>query len=68
MVITVEPPTHTSRRRAAAASTIPSAATSGWKIGGTGCGWRDSRVRTQPNWGVFKPGSCTIETCTAEPR
>ena len=38
------------------------APTSGWKIGGTGCGCFGSLERTQPNWGVFSAGMWTIET------
>ena len=57
---TVEPPHHTSRRRWCAAWYTTSAGTSGWKIGGTGCGWSGSFVRHQSNCGVFTAGSCTI--------
>ena len=41
---------------------MASAATSGWKMGGTGCGSLGSRLRTQSNCGVFKAGSCTMVT------
>ncbi len=57
-------PTHTSRREEPAAKTMASAATSGWKIGGTGWGWRGSVVLTWPNCGVLTAGSWTIEIRT----
>ena len=56
-----------SRRRCVAAYSIASAATSGWKIGGTGCGCRGSFARPQSNCGVLSAGSWTIVTCTFEP-
>jgi len=44
--------------------TIACAGTSGWKIGGTGCGWRGRRVLHHANCGVLTAGSCTIVTRT----
>ena len=60
MAITVGAPTKTSRRLWCEAQTILSAATSGWKIGGTGWGWLWHFERHQVNCGVFIAGSCTI--------
>ncbi len=60
IALTVGQPTMSSRRRCSAAQAIASAATSGWKIGGTGCGWRGIFARLQVNCGVFSAGSCTI--------
>ena len=60
-------PTLISRRSLYAAQTIASAATSGWKIGGTGCALRGSRLFTQRNCGVFSAGICTITTRTLLP-
>ena len=67
IAFTVGQPTMSSRRGCSAAQTIASAATSGWKIGGTGCGSRGIRERAQVNCGVFSAGSCTIVTRTFEP-
>jgi len=50
-----------------AAQCTASAATSGWKIGGTGIGCRGIFERQWSNWGVFRPGSCTIVMWTFEP-
>ncbi len=68
IVAAVLPPTQYSRRDGcSAAYTIACAATSGWKIGGTGWGWRRSRESTQSNCGVFTAGSCTMVIFTSLP-
>ena len=64
IAFTVGMPTHSSRLRCSADHTIASAATSGWKIGGTGCDSLPIRDRHQLNCGVFSAGICTIVTCT----
>jgi hypothetical protein len=46
---------------------MASAATSGWKMGGTGWPRRGRRLFTQSNCGVFSAGSCTIVTRMALP-
>src|SRR5205085_2289843 len=56
------------RRRWCAAQCTAGAAASGWKIGGTGWGWRGILLRQWSNCGVFSPGRCTIERCTSLPR
>jgi hypothetical protein len=61
IAITVGDPTQYSRRGdfAMAAATTTFAATSGSKIGGTGCGLFGSRFFTQSNCVVFIAGMCT---------
>jgi hypothetical protein len=49
------------------AKRIASAATSGWKIGGTGCASFGSRVLTQRNCGVLIAARCTEVTRTLLP-
>ena len=68
MVATVLAPTQYSLRRGwRRRMTTARAATSGWYIGGTGCGCRGSRERTQENWGVLTAGICTTVTLTRDP-
>jgi hypothetical protein len=57
----VDVPTYISRLRCRQAQTIARAATSGSKIGGTGCGCRGILHLHQSNCGVFIAGSCTID-------
>src|SRR3546814_5252165 len=60
IAFTAGQPTQTSRRRCFDAQTMPRAAISGWKIGGTGCARRGMCERAQSNCGVLKADSCTI--------
>ena len=60
--LNVGQPTISSRVGWSIAQAMASAATSGSKIGGTGCGLRGSRLFTQPNCGVFTAGISTMET------
>ena len=57
MALTAGPPTHTSLRRCWEAHTMALAATSGWKIGGTGWGRFGIRLRLQSNCGELMAGS-----------
>src|SRR3546814_19185547 len=54
IAFTAGQPTQTSRRRCFDAQTMPRAAISGWKIGGTGCARRGMCERAQSNRGVLK--------------
>ncbi len=52
------------RRGCSARKAIALAGSSGWKIGGTGIGCLLILLRFQSNWGVFRPGSCTMQSLT----
>jgi hypothetical protein len=65
--LTAGQPTQTSRRLRPAAQTIASAATSGWKIGGSGCGALSMWLCAQSNWGVLNADSWTMVRRTAPP-
>jgi len=64
MARTVGKPTQISRRWWVAANRIARAATSGSKIGGTGCGRSGILFNPQSNWGVFIAARYTIVRCT----
>ena len=57
-------PTQISRPGCRAACRTARAISSGWKMGGTGWGWRGIRVRTTSNCGVFTAGNCSMQSFT----